>query len=442
MLIGTIFINNNNLHIGADGADSTVRSLLLSSRCPLQFAKQLCIKGITTTLAPPISSPTSVPNSSIPISTLSRSQLFDFVKDGESKSWIIGSTKIGAVNMGNERIGWTLMVHQETPGEYADKFSLSNRRRELGLSLGGGNVGNVTPIIAVVAKEQILNQDSASSWQEWKAPSSSLEQLSLKNKTLASVESFSRITPAADSSLNPCLLSTSDLNGYEARDLALHLLSQVSSSQTGSPIPSFLFSIISQTDTFTTVAFDNVDLHGENVPSAYTSPKFHPGRVILVGDAAHAMTEDVHGSHSLGFCLADAVVLSKLIGFYLSPDGANYYSRILAGQNTSANSPDEIVEGDMNLEMHLLAKIALDYSAMRVGVGSQAVSDSFSQSSWYPSAPDTSSIWKSLTRFVGLRRESWALGDASQNQFKVETERGKPDMPSGTDIIWPNLCSY
>ena len=413
--------------------------------------------------------------------------------------------------MGNDRLGWTLVVPQDKPGDLADRFTLPLRRQQLAFGLGSGYIGPASgnnhlgsPMVSAPVKGGHGKQES---WQEWQVPPSEPESRSsvamdqqanilggaVMEESLDSLEAlpaaFNREPAGRTDSMYPnprqsevqnlsaphstehvaggvsvsqthtptnihqsqtslgrmgpgnSLLAnssfgSSDLNGKEARDLALHLLSQASPSSLGA-LPSALFSIISQSDTSTTVAFDNCDLHGENLPTgSYTSPKFHPGRVLLVGDAAHAMAEGPHGSHASSLCLADAVVLSKLIGFYFSSKGARHVVET-AGSGLSSSSEDQ-VEGGKTFEMHLLEQLSNRYSALRASVGSQAVTDQYKQTQWTPVAQETSSVWKSLTLMAGLRRETWALGGGGDAQFQAEMGRGKAEMPDG--VAWPLLC--
>lgn len=57
----------------------------------------------------------------------------------------------------------------------------------------------------------------------------------------------------------------------------------------------------------------NKDLLGQHPFKSYTSPKFHPGRIVLVGDAAHCLAVGPIGNCGVAVTLHDVVVLAAVI---------------------------------------------------------------------------------------------------------------------------------
>ncbi|KAI8923362.1 hypothetical protein BC831DRAFT_429061 [Entophlyctis helioformis] len=105
------------------------------------------------------------------------------------------------------------------------------------------------------------------------------------------------------------------LNGEESRHVALSYINRMTA------FPPEAAVIIARTDANFTASFDNYDL-GEVQPDSYTSPNYHPGRVVLIGDAAHAVATAAHGSLGASLAIADAIVLAKLLGHYFNKDTA------------------------------------------------------------------------------------------------------------------------
>lgn len=103
------------------------------------------------------------------------------------------------------------------------------------------------------------------------------------------------------------------LSKPEIISLAIELVSNNSLSSHSQIVPLILAS--EPSNLFTR---DNVDLN-DSPPSSFTSPKFHPGRVILIGDAAHTIATAPHGSVGASLALCDSVVLAELICDSFSP---------------------------------------------------------------------------------------------------------------------------
>jgi hypothetical protein len=214
------------------------------------------------------------------IELLNQEQLQEFIKDGSSNSFIGTDYSFSLTNLGNNSIGWILLFSQPTAGYQAERFIMPQRRKELGLSMGsfhtGGHVGDV----------------SGGEAMDWKVPDDQPQ-----------TQSIHPVVPmiAFDQ------LSTENLNGTESRDLGLFLVQEMS-------VPFQCTSIIAQSDPRFTSAMDNQELYGDYFPKSYSSPKFHPGRVLLLGDAGHTLATSVIGNHGMTLALLDVVCVVELIG--------------------------------------------------------------------------------------------------------------------------------
>ncbi|KAJ3368940.1 hypothetical protein HDU91_000201 [Kappamyces sp. JEL0680] len=432
---------------GCDGVDSTVRNLLFNDRISPAHTNQLVLHGLTPLNAPPIDAPTQLPDGRT-VQHLTRAELLKFVPDGSCLTWIDKDISFGVSNIGNDSLSWTLVASQKSPGWHADQFTMPKRRLELGLSMNSININGSVGNLAV--PQGRTRSGSGGSAGEWKVPSDSglssargsttsskprdsatqppagrdsvseakpvVVQTALANPVLATTQP----TPAANTSptyLPPVAFVDSfgsdNLSGDEARDLALYL------SATTLNMPNEALSIMACTTANLTAAHDNKDLYGENGFKSYTSPNFHPGRVILVGDAAHTVATAPHGSHGGSLALCDVVVLAKLVGFYLSPQGK---ASILA-------TSGQVRADALSLDAIVLDHISKTFTDLRLGKDNQAMVDGHFEATWIKQEPG---FWKNLVRMsVG---NTWA-----RSSWEATVDRGKATM--GEEVVeWPRLA--
>ncbi|KAJ3110622.1 hypothetical protein HDU96_006412 [Phlyctochytrium bullatum] len=94
------------------------------------------------------------------------------------------------------------------------------------------------------------------------------------------------------------------LNGAEVRTLALRL-------SMNADLPHPCHAIMARTDPSMTHYQDIEDMSEE--PLETFSHQYQPGRVFLIGDAAHVVATQAHGSVGAGLALTDAALLAKLL---------------------------------------------------------------------------------------------------------------------------------
>lgn len=370
---GTVYVKFTNgtrdqafLLLGCDGPDSTVRSLLFNDRFQLEQTRQLVIHGLTP-----------IPAASQSTTQLTRAQMLDFARPGSLCSWMGRDVSVSVVNVGMEGVAWTLVVPQSERGQVAAAFTLPKRRRDLALGIGGAD-----------AAARFKDHDIAYTKDDISYTKD--DSAGKKDSTGTKADVFA----------GSC--ESEDLSGEECRELAIHLLTPHLGV-----LPPQISSIVSQTQESMTSAHDNIDLHGENVVVSLTSPNFHPGRVMLVGSAAHPLASTVHGNHSASLSLCDALCLSNLILHYFTPSG---YASVLQ------TPPPESASAPVTPDMLVLGQISREYTALRAGVGASAVTDTYKQATWVK-APE--GIWKSISVMAGMTRETWAT-----HSFEEEMERG------------------
>lgn len=249
---------------------------------------------------------------------------------GGLKSWMGDGIKASLLDVGSQFTSWTLIVPQTEAGQKASELVIPKRRLQM----------NNTP----------ANTSTKASSGEG---------------------------------------VTRDMTGEECRDLALQLLHPFVQT-----IPALLLETMSQTMPHLTSAHDNTDLHGENVPlQSYTSPNFHPGRVMLVGSAAHPLASTVHSNHATSLSITASYHLATLILTKKSKD----YVLMDTVQSESPSTP----------EMLLLSHISQEYMTQRGGVGNKALKDTYTQAIW---TKPGDGVWGSLCLMAGLSFKSWITG--------------------------------
>ncbi|KAJ3210807.1 hypothetical protein HDU67_004991 [Dinochytrium kinnereticum] len=120
------------------------------------------------------------------------------------------------------------------------------------------------------------------------------------------------------------------LTGHEIRTLALRLAQNVE-------LPHPCHAVMARTDPALTTCQDVEDLSED--PLDTFSHAYQPGRVILIGDAAHLVAPQAHGSVGAGLALTDAALLAKLLAKSLmdtdltdSEDGTAKALALMAGE--------------------------------------------------------------------------------------------------------------
>ncbi|KAJ3270396.1 hypothetical protein HDV01_007862 [Terramyces sp. JEL0728] len=387
--------------IGCDGINSKVRSLLLNNKINRQEVNQLVIHGIT-----PLDSPKSDFGESENVEKLDREQLLAFCPDGTCSTWVDQSFSFGVTNIGNDMLGWNLVVPQKYPGQHANDFTMPQRRKEIG-SLA--SMSHLAP-----PQQELARSGSGGSAEDWILPSDSQRgSLNSVDKPVTFKANMEFIPP-------PTILpeiafmsvGSEILTGPQSIGLALKLAKEC----VGIPHPAL--SLIAASDVHLAGSIDNTDLLTDTPLKSLTSPQFHPGRVILLGDAAHSQATSAHGSHGASFGIMDAITLAKLIGHYFTAQGK---SQILA------QSP-EVRPNSSSLDSIVLEHIATEITKLRLGVGNEGMQEARAQATWVKREPG---FWKSLLR-LNVSGNGW-----SKLTFSETVKFGKSELDNGT--IWPTL---
>ncbi|KAJ3320330.1 hypothetical protein HDV06_005361 [Boothiomyces sp. JEL0866] len=386
--------------IGCDGLNSKVRSLLLNNKIIRQEVNQLVIHGIT-----PLDSQRNE-NGFENIEKLDREQLLAFCPDGTCSTWVDQSFSFGVTNIGNDMLGWNLIVPQKFPGQHANDFTMPQRRKEI------GSLASMTHLAP--PQQELTKSRSGGSAEDWILPSDS------QRGSLSSVEKPVTYKPNMEFIPPPTILpevafmavGSESLTGPQSIELALKLATDC----IGLPHPAL--SLIASSDIHLTGCVDNTDLLTEPPLKSLTSPQLHPGRVVLLGDAAHGQATSAHGSHGASFAIWDAVTLAKLIGYYFTPQGKSH---------VLAQSP-EVRPNSSSLDSIVLEHIGSEFTKLRLGLGIEGMQEARSQATWVKREPG---FWKSL---LGLN----TLGSGwSKLSFSQTARFGKSEL--NKDTVWPSL---
>ena len=210
------------------------------------------------------------------------------------------------------------------------------------------------------------------------------------------------------------------LNGTEARDLATYMLSRYPS------FPVEASALICHTQPTEVSLWDNIDL-GRVVPESYTSPKYHAGRVILIGDAAHAVAMAAHGNNGASLGICDAAVLAKLLGHHFSTDPQPILQSLQQAKKNIPRDPSDVDLKD-SIDSQLLEALSKRFDALRVPPCSTAALDGRLEATWNR---QEEGIWKNIVKMsVGY---TW-----SRSTFQQRLTRGSAEM-GDESISWPVL---
>ncbi|RKO85352.1 hypothetical protein BDK51DRAFT_39619 [Blyttiomyces helicus] len=377
------FVERCFMMIGCDGVDSRVRDLLGNGRYPPQYANAVVIHGTTRVNSPPFEFPKALPDGRA-IQEFLPEDLEKFCPDGTAQSFVGRGCAFGATNLGNGQIGWNLIVAQPEKHSHITSFEMARRRREVGAAVASvpSRQSLVMPVDpSTLADLSRIDTSTASPQERWQIPRTnepdSLEDVDVESASPAVMDPLSAAlahthlsesSPASQTSpgsprspnsprttrrnrvetaferqlrenreelvararILPNLLepTTSALASHDAVDLALRLVEPL-------PLPPHAHALIARADPLFAAAFDSFDL-ADQIMDSCTAPNFHPGRVILIGDAAHPVATSAHGSLGGGLALTDAALLAKLLAKHLG---------------ATVRADDESVLGSLSREM-------------------------------------------------------------------------------------------
>ncbi|OAJ38216.1 hypothetical protein BDEG_22167 [Batrachochytrium dendrobatidis JEL423] len=493
--------------IGADGLYSKVREMLLAGRVHAQHSGTALITGICRTYMPPADVPTEFEDGTA-IPTLSRDALLKFCPDGSSQSYIDRGLSFGVTNIGNGFLGWNMIVSQQHQGQVIGDYVRAKRRRDVDewMVPSGRNSSMELPEHANQSNSSVATKSEYSTTEKVKVDdktetvdatdattfstivnAQSEEKRDVSHPVImvhtaaalrrdqdnhASKISNSSEAPSTTQSriVNlPDFEDTAFVSGEESRGLALHLLMKRST------LPSEASVLVARTDTGFIAAFDNMDM-GEATPYSYSSPNFHPGRVLLIGDAAHGVATAAHGSVGASLAIADAVVLCKLIGHYMKQDeslisqssaaptpapassvmnptvtsaavsavssfsttiynGSQVVESVIGPMIYDASAePEPVRDGsELDSDSLRLKVISSKFMALRMPVGNACCYDARAELTW---KMHEEGLWKNLVKMsIGY---TWA-----RSTYQQMLTRGAPVMHAGGDdedgIVWPKL---
>lgn len=430
--------------IGADGTHSKVRDLLGSRRYPIQHAGAAVMHGITRLGVDRSNATEAVPTTTVDghmITPVRPEDILRLCPEGNAVSFVGRGVAFGVNNIGNGMIGWNLVVAQPQPHFHTTQFVIAQRAKadaEVDAALAGagssstGSGSGTSPTsyfqLENVTCEGVVESEANDAASRANSSANSiasvdtlidpvttalgtttLDDASLSSPTPSSPGSTSRNTPRRNrmetaferqlrlqreeiiaakteelygSPTADPSRPTTNLSGSQARDLALVLASRHAS------LPTTVLGLIAHADSSQTHAMDILDM-ADQYPETYTSPNFHPGRVILIGDAAHPVATNATGSLGGGLAISDAVLLAKLIGKHL----ASHHLRTTAGPalanpssalpttlpRTSTRTPGSSTAAVLEEQLKALSQA---FDAARVPVCNGIMTDARAEGGW------------------------------------------------------------
>ncbi|TPX35464.1 hypothetical protein SmJEL517_g02058 [Synchytrium microbalum] len=304
--------------IGADGLDSTVRDLLLNRHYPPEYANSAVISGVTNvfkTLEHPVPTTLSTGQPIVPLTP----DIDHVFPDSSCTTYVGPKATFGVTTMGQGKFGWNLVLAQDEVGRIAEDWTQHLRSQR--------------------AQDPTYYQQQ----QQQQQQQFEIKPSDEKSELPAFQQQQQQVPPEQGTPFEEFL------NGLQVRDMALHLASSLG-------LPESAYTIMALTDPEMTYVQDVFDVGGTPPPS-YTAPKFHPGRIILIGDAAHGMATNAQGSLGAGLALTDAGLLAKLVGKCL-------------------------IRGTDQMDETSLARLATDFDTMRVTVCNAIVNEARNEGAW------------------------------------------------------------
>ncbi|KAI8818223.1 uncharacterized protein EV422DRAFT_194606 [Fimicolochytrium jonesii] len=334
--------------IGADGTHSKVRELLGTRRfsTPIQHAGAAVIHGITRL----DNSYDDADHTGSLVSPVRTEDILRLCPDGNAVSLVGRGFAMGINNIGNGMLGWNLVVAQPTPHFHTTQFAAEKQAKAKaeaeaedlrsgspgpsspfpkprssssyfqvehvtsdGVTEGSlpdpppggvsparsvGSIDTLTDPVSNALGSLTLNGGLASASAP-PSPSGSVSsvssnrprrsnrietaferQLRLQREDILAVKNAAEDAAAFGTSGATTEDPTTHMSGRNAKELAASLAARHAS------IPTTFLALIDRADPSLTHAMDILDLADEYMKS-YTSPNFHPGRIIAIGDAAH-----------------------------------------------------------------------------------------------------------------------------------------------------------
>lgn len=355
--------------LGADGYNSNVREYLNVGRTLAQHAGSLIINGFVKSNISP-----EIPREISDNEPITESKLKKICPQGRVNTIFGDNVSFGSWTMGNGMVGWNMIVRQPKPRYFVDYFEQLKRNT----SKLGGNTN--------IFENKIETDAQSPAWLvSTPKDSANVQKNVIFNSTVTPTPHTKTLAE------DPGTLSKSEII-----QMALHFAS--------TEFDKDVISLIKATDANSVSITDNSDLV-DQPPECYTAPNFYPGRVILIGDAAHPIATAPHGSVGASLALCDAVVLAKLIHYSFSAEG----SQKILSESKSDNPTNSI-----------LAYVGLTFDKMRFDPCNLHMNEARNVCTWKKHKPG---VWKSLSATFGIGT-SW-----ERLQFKDMQDLGGILLP-------------
>lgn len=313
--------------IGADGFHSCVRETFWNRRHPPQLAGSCVIQGVVSPSNPSPNLITDEGNRQIePLAPEEVKKLFP---DSSNRSFIGTTVNASVSSVGNGMLGWTIIARQSKPRFYVEPIIA---KRQV----------NVADIDTPLAK------DNAASFE----PSPLVFSIG------------DNVVPVSNRAIQ-AMPNHEELAPPEILNLSLQLLG------VEEHFPSLFSRLVVGSDPASLLIKDNVDM-SEEPPTDYILRNFHPGRVFLLGDAAHSVAVGIQGSSGASLAISDAIVLAKLLGYAFSLNGVKTIQPL---------------DAERGQDNPLLSFVAEEYSTLRKAVCEQHMHDARAEVNWRRSEP-------------------------------------------------------
>ncbi|KAI8808430.1 hypothetical protein BJ742DRAFT_808608 [Cladochytrium replicatum] len=355
-LVSARFANDHvevcDMLIGADGINSKVRELIGSDRYPPQHAGAFICHGITRMGLPlPFDAPTELPDGTV-IQPLTPEDIRELVSDGASTSTIGRGLSIGIANLGNGNIGWNIVAAQTEEGQHLRDWVEQKRRNAVSKAvLRTSRLTSPTNMTATVSMMETVRlrdePESDSTGHDGDVADDTMAKLEGRAKiplpprdgealgtqpTAFELQLRAQLAERASQIFDSPHIVSMEIpkhvegmyyvRGSDARGIALKLITNGVLN-----VPATVHALIARTDAQSTIAMDVMDMADRWLDS-YTSPQFHPGRIMMLGDAAHPVATNAHnGSVGAGLAIADGAVLAGLFAKYFAPVGVGVNGR-------------------------------------------------------------------------------------------------------------------
>ncbi|TPX59270.1 hypothetical protein PhCBS80983_g02601 [Powellomyces hirtus] len=453
-------VEQGDMIIGADGTHSKVRDLIGNRRFPIQHAGAAVLHGITRIEDISEGAPEVTTADGTVIPPVLRDTILKLCPDSNAVSFVGRGVAFGVNNLGNGMLGWNLVVAQPEPHFHTSQF-VNDQRAKAAVDADGaatpagpsstqGSTSTSYFQLEHVTSDGIVEGDISESPSRSHSPSpaASLASIDTLVDPVSSALSASSLTDstAAPTPASPNTLSrsgtrrnrmetaferqlriqrqeilaaksasntepsnqTTHLSGSRARDLALHLAARHPS------LPASALGLIALADPNQTHAMDILDM-ADQYPETYTSPKFHPGRVVLIGDAAHPVATNATGSLGGSLAISDAALLAKLMGKHL----ASHHRRTSSPHTAISISDGKSAKPDLEARFKALSEA---FDAARVPVCNAIMTDARAEGGWGRVETNwVRSLWRLSWRYTS---RNWVRATYQQMLERGSVEKG------------------